>query len=104
MYTPLKNQSKNQFSMKLKEGECYQNRNGCYGNGDQESDGVPASILMRVVQVMVIRIGVRMVYSDAFEKKSFFFGGCYQIATYHSMLNLSKNSSLFKSSSSQCAS
>lgn len=59
--------------MKLKEGGCYRNRNGCYGSGDHESDGVPASILMIVVQVMEtgLECGCYMVMT--LKKKTFFF-------------------------------
>ena len=60
--------------MKLKEGGCYRNRNGCYGSGDHESDGVPASILVIVVQVMEtgLECGCYMVMT--LKKKLFFFG------------------------------
>ena len=58
--------------MKLKEGECYQNRNSRYGNGGQESDGVPASILMSVVQVMETGLECGMLLVMCLKKKLFF--------------------------------
>jgi hypothetical protein len=59
--------------MKLKEGGCCQNRNGCYCSCGQESDGVPASILMSVVQVMESGLECRWYMVMPLKKKTFFF-------------------------------
>jgi hypothetical protein len=58
--------------MKLKEGGCYQNRNGCYCSVDKESDGVPASSLMRVVQVMESGLECECYMVMPLKKKTFF--------------------------------